>query len=61
MFATVPASVRDRRLAQRLVDDAETASVARYRRARGLAHLLADAAARADSLARLETALRSGR
>jgi hypothetical protein len=61
MFATAPVPVRDRRLAQQLVDDAETARVARYRRARGLAHLLADAVARADSLARLETALRSAR
>ena len=51
----------ERRLAERLADDAEGHALAAYQRTRELARLLADAAARADSLRRLETALRSGR
>ena len=51
----------ERRLAQQLADDAEAGTVAAYERARTLARLVAEAAARADALARLDLALRSAR
>ena len=61
LSAHYDASAHDRRITQRLADDAEAGTIAAYAVSRRLVRVITEAAARDRALARLETALRCSR